>query len=251
MARLMKSELIRVLHEIDSTRVVLNDAAHHNKLSVELVEELIGVVEDLNTNPTGRLTIEGSHATFCAGFDLDGLKDSTNEVLAWRFLRIGYLLELLYAYPGVTVAVARGPAIGAGADIFAACDIRVASPSVYFRFPGAQFGVILGSRRLVSLVGGAAAAQWITVGNTIDSASALNVGLVTHLQDLTNADVETIALDVVPPINQRRGRQVAAIMNRPEPAVGLADLAMSINLSTDLKAQMLTYINLRLRDGKD
>lgn len=89
------------------------------------------------------------------------------------------------------------------------------------------------------------------MGNTIDSASALNVGLVTHLQDLTNADVETIALDVVPPINQRRGRQVAAIMNRPEPAVGLADLAMSINLSTDLKAQMLTYINLRLRDGKD
>ena len=92
MARLMKSELIRVLHETDSTRVVLNDAAHHNKLSVELVEELIGVVEDLNTNPTGRLMIEGSHATFCAGFDLDGLKDSTNELLAWRFLRIGYLL---------------------------------------------------------------------------------------------------------------------------------------------------------------
>lgn len=98
---------------------------------------------------------------------------------------------------------------------------------------------------------GAAAAQWITVGNTINSASALNVGLVTHLRDLTNADVETIALELLPSINQRRARQVAALMNRPEPGVGLADLAMSINLSTDLKAQMLTYINLRLRDRKD
>ena len=90
MARLMKSELIRVLHETDSTRVVLNDAAHHNKLSVELVEELIGVVEDLNTNPTGRLMIEGSHATFCAGFVLRIQRtsylpgDSFESAISWN-----------------------------------------------------------------------------------------------------------------------------------------------------------------------
>ena len=49
------------------------------------------------------------------------------------------------------MAVATGRAWGAGADLFASCDIRACTPDASFRFPGTAFGIVLGTRRLVEL----------------------------------------------------------------------------------------------------
>jgi enoyl-CoA hydratase/carnithine racemase len=127
--------------------VTLNRPERANALSAELVEALHRVLDEAAVGRPLALVLRGNSRHFAAGFDLGGLETETDASLAHRFLRIGLLLERLSAAPYLTVAVAEGAAIGAGADLVLACDARLVAPSVELRFPGSAFGVVLGHAR--------------------------------------------------------------------------------------------------------
>jgi enoyl-CoA hydratase len=127
--------------------VTLNRPERANALSPELVEGLHGVLDEASSVPPLALVLRGNRRHFAAGFDLAGLDLETDASLAHRFLRIGLLLERLATAPYLTVAVAEGAAIGAGADLVTACDARLVAPGVTLRFPGSTFGVVLGAAR--------------------------------------------------------------------------------------------------------
>ncbi len=124
-----------------------------NALSSELVEALHAVLDEADLVRPTALVLRGSGRHFAAGFDLAGLDLETDATLALRFLRIGLLLERITAAPYLTVAVADGAAVGAGADLVLACDARLVAPEVTLRFPGAAFGVVLGATRRSVLEG--------------------------------------------------------------------------------------------------
>lgn len=124
-----------------------------NALSAELVEALHAALDEADRARPEALVLRGGARHFAAGFDLGGLDTETDASLAYRFLRIGLLLERLLAAPYVTVAVAEGAAVGAGADLVLACDHRLVDPSVELRFPGSAFGVVLGAHRRAELAG--------------------------------------------------------------------------------------------------
>ena len=127
--------------------VTLNRPARANALSAELVEALHRVLDEAAVGRPLALVLRGNARHFAAGFDLAGLETETDASLAHRFLRIGLLLERLSVAPYLTVAVAEGAAVGAGADLVLACDARLVAPSVELRFPGTAFGVVLGHAR--------------------------------------------------------------------------------------------------------
>jgi len=134
--------------------VTLDRPERANALSADLVERLHEVLDDAERVRPLALVLRGGPRCFCAGFDLGGLDRETDGSLAFRFLRVGMLLERLAMAPYLTVAVVEGAAVGAGADLVAACDHRLAGPGATFRFPGAGFGVVLGTSRLAALTGG-------------------------------------------------------------------------------------------------
>lgn len=127
--------------------VTLDRPWRANALSPELVEALHSVLDEAEEARPRALVLRGNNRHFCAGFDLTGLEGETDATLAHRFLRIGLLLDRLLAAPYLTVAVADGAAVGAGADLVVHCDHRLLAPSVQLRFPGAGFGVTLGAVR--------------------------------------------------------------------------------------------------------
>jgi enoyl-CoA hydratase len=135
----------------DVWTVTLDRPASANALSAELVEALHGVLDQAADARPRALVLRGNARHFAAGFDLSSLATETDASLALRFLRIGLLLERLAAAPYLTVAVAEGAAIGAGADLVLACDHRLVDASVTLRFPGSAFGVVLGTARREAL----------------------------------------------------------------------------------------------------
>ncbi|MDQ6525094.1 enoyl-CoA hydratase/isomerase family protein [Nocardioides sp. LHD-245] len=135
----------------DVWTVTLDRPERANALSAELVEALHDVLDEAATARPEALVLRGNERHFAAGFDLGGLAAETDASLALRFLRIGLLLERLIAAPFRTVAVAEGAAVGAGADLVLACDHRLVAPTVTLRFPGAEFGVALGTVRRAEL----------------------------------------------------------------------------------------------------
>jgi enoyl-CoA hydratase len=72
---------------------------------------------------------------------------------------------------------------GAGADLFAACDLRVAAPDTLLRFPGAQFGMVLGTRRLAERIGADAARRLVLEGGELSAPQALAAGLASSVGD--------------------------------------------------------------------
>ncbi|PPJ22622.1 hypothetical protein C5E45_26245 [Nocardia nova] len=165
-------------------RVRLDRPQAANALSSELVETLHQVLDEAAAVRPEALVLEGNPQHFAAGFDLTGLSSESDASLAHRFLRIGLLLERLATAPYLTVAVVEGAAIGAGADMVAACDHRLVGPDARFGFPGARFGVVLGTARLravaepVTFLGGdtvtAAAAGRLVTGTPGDLSGILD-----------------------------------------------------------------------------
>ncbi|MEP9384727.1 enoyl-CoA hydratase/isomerase family protein [Nocardioides sp. KR10-350] len=167
-------------------QVVLDRPARANALSSELVEALHGVLDEAASVRPDALVLRGGDRHFAAGLDLSGLHEETDGSLAHRLLRIGLLLERLLTLPCLTVAVVEGAAVGAGADLALACDHRIGTSAASFRFPGASFGVVLGTGRLAALAG---AHRALEGGRRLDAATAAGAGLLTELTEDCDASV--------------------------------------------------------------
>ena len=161
-------------------RITLNQPDRANALGPELVEALIGGIDEAVSMNVHTLVLAGEGKSFCGGLDLSRLATESDADLAHRLLRIEVLLQKVYRAPCYTVALTHGTISGAGADLAAACIRRVAAERTRFRFPGIRFGVVLGTRRLVELVG-ARGYRVILEQEMLNAEDALNTGLITDI----------------------------------------------------------------------
>lgn len=172
-----------------------------NALGPDLVEALLSAVQEAHAGADDglhTLVLRGEGRHLCTGLDLSDLDDCRDGDLLHRLVRIETLLAAVWQSPLRTVALAQGRTWGAGADLFAACELRLAAPGATFRFPGAQFGIVLGTRRLAARVGTDAARAMTTGGGEWDVAAAQAAGLVTHAID---GDAEAaLAAACTPPV---------------------------------------------------
>jgi len=175
-------ELIRK-HDGHLTRLTLNRPQKANALSASLVEALLDAVDYAQGDGTRLLVLEGVGNHLCAGFDFTGYQDQSGGDLALRFIRVEMLLQALHHAPFETMALAHGKIFGAGADLLAACAIRVAAPATTFRMPGLRFGVVLGTRRLAHRIGADYARSILSESRTFGTDEALGINFITAIAD--------------------------------------------------------------------
>jgi enoyl-CoA hydratase len=130
------------------------------------------------------LVLEGEGKAFCAGYDLECLEA---DAVAGRApdRRIQEVLRLLEEAPAPSVAVLRGAAFGAGCELAAACDFRVASADAQFCVPPLKLGIVYapeGVWRLARLVGLQRAREMFLTGRTVTAELARSWGLVDRLE---------------------------------------------------------------------
>ena len=180
--------------------LTLNRPDRRNALGPDIVEPLLAAVEGAPSDGVRLIVFRGAGRHFCAGFDLANLENLSDGDLLARLIRIETLLQAVRHAPVVTAAVVHGAAIGAGADLVAACEARLVLKEATFAFPGAGFGIALGTRRLTERVGEGAARDLITSGRRIDAAEALALGLVQRVAG------EAELGGVLDPLADRAGR---------------------------------------------
>ena len=176
-------------------RLSLNRAERSNALGPDIVEALIAEVEAAPGEGVRLIVLAGEGKHFCAGFDLSDLDALSDGDLLLRLVRIETLLQAVYHAPVPTLAIVRGAAMGAGADLVAACRRRIVVGSGRFAFPGAGFGIALGTRRLAGRVGSAKALEIVAGGRRLDQDEALALGLIDTVvdEDAVAGEIEAYA----------------------------------------------------------
>ena len=100
--------------------------------------------------------------------------------------------------PGiVSVAAVQGHAIGAGAQLALACDLRVLTEDAHLRLPEATLGLVpdlTGTSTLVELVGYARAMELCLTGRAVGAAEAQAIGLANAVVPAAGLDATVGAL---------------------------------------------------------
>lgn len=161
---------------ITEIRMMRVDAG--NALNAELVDALHDAIRAAAEDDGDTVLLRGEGKGFCGGFDLSNLETESDASLLQRFVAIELMLQDLVKLPKRTVALAHRFAYGAGADIFAACRMRVAAPGTRLSFPGVRFGIILGTGRLALTVGPDAATEILSTPGFMTAEDAEAKGLV-------------------------------------------------------------------------
>ncbi len=138
----------------------------------------------VQTENARAIVITGAGSSFCSGADLGAAYDA-----AFRDALYAMIAAVTDA-PVPVLAAVHGPAIGAGAQLALACDLRVAAPEATFAIPTARLGIAVDPwtiTRLAQLAGTGIAQAMLIGGDTLDAARALQCGLASRPGDLAVA----------------------------------------------------------------
>ena len=159
-------------------RVRLARPDRRNALDAGMTRALLDVVR---ADPAVPVLLESTDpAAFCAGADLSVPDRERAEVSDLLY----QCYEAMVTRPGPVIAVVEGPAVGGGAQLAGAADLRIAGPRGRFRWsgpPGRDLAV--GAWLLPDLIGRGAALELTLTGRWVEAAEAQQLGLVNLVVD--------------------------------------------------------------------
>ncbi len=167
--------------------ITLNRADAANAINRELArdfrEALIRFDSDKNI---WVIIITGSgERVFCSGLDLRERKTMTEEEIAYS--RRAEIFPMFIEMENIgtpIIAAVNGAAIGGGAELAMACDIRIASETAKFGLTEVKWGIIPaagGLQRLSTIAGMGIAKELILTGRIIDADYARELRIFNHL----------------------------------------------------------------------
>jgi enoyl-CoA hydratase/carnithine racemase len=154
-----------------------------NTWTVRSLAALRDLVAALNADPDiYALVVTGQgEKFFSAGADLKQFADGDKALAREAARRFGEAFESLSAFRGVSIAAINGYAMGGGLECALACDLRIAEEQAQLALPEATVGLLPcagGTQNLARLVGEGWAKRMILLGERVDAATALRIGLV-------------------------------------------------------------------------
>jgi len=168
-----------------------------NALDHATLDALVDAVEAARSDKNVRAAIlTGAGHAFVSGGDLRELRDRDTPQDAERFSDLGYgLCRAIGELPFPVIAALPGPAIGGGAELALACDLRIADMRAKISFKQVRMGVTTAwgtVPRLVSLVGSSCAARLLFTAYEISATEAKLARLVDEVTE--NGLARTTAL---------------------------------------------------------
>ena len=156
----------------------LNRPASHHALNRELASTLVSAIDKAETDEAIKaIVITGTgNKAFCAGQDMVEEKDRDRAL--GEKVSAYIAIDRFSDTPMPLIAAVNGYCFGGGAALACACDIRIASENATFRFPGAEYGLVVGAAALPRIVGVAKAKEFILTAKRIEAQEAKRCGLV-------------------------------------------------------------------------
>lgn len=215
--------VLHVTEAADRVVAVLDRPQQRNAIDQETIDALHELCALLEAAPR-ILILSGAGGVFASGADIAQLRERTaadarRSINATAFIRIREL-------PMPVIAAIDGPALGGGAELAYAADIRIAGPDLRIGNPETGLGIIAAAGatwRLPEIIGEARAAELLLTGRTLGAEEALRWGLVSavHPADELIAAAHAIAdrIAAADPIATRYTKRALRAPRHAHPAI--------------------------------
>jgi enoyl-CoA hydratase/carnithine racemase len=247
----MPYDNIDIAEDSGIVTITLNRPDKLNALVGHMRRDLAEALEEAGSDRLVRVVvITGAGRGFCAGGDLERAAELMEKRDSEEFARLlGAARRVVTAIRQMTkpvVAAINGTAAGAGCNLALACDLRIAAASATFTQSFVKIGFHPdwgGTYFLPRLVTANKACEMFFLGDSIDAAEALRLGLVNwvvpdnELEDATRKLAER--LRNAPPISIAAAKQ-AVYLSGSEDIEGM--------LRYEVEAQLRCFES---RDGQE
>jgi enoyl-CoA hydratase/carnithine racemase len=166
-------------HRPGCVRLRIGEPDRHGILGAGSLLGLVAALAPDRRRPLP-LVLEGDPGCFSIGYDSGELRrfDATAAI---AYSRLGHQsVDALEQWPGVTIALVRGPCLGPGLELALGCDLILAGPGARFGLPGLAFGLMPcmgGLRRLHARCGPAVVRDLFLAGRILGPRQARQAGL--------------------------------------------------------------------------
>lgn len=169
-------------------RIVFNNPARHNAVSLAMWEGLACIAQAFAEDPHIRVVlVQGAgDKAFVSGADIsefDGQRDSAEATQRYDAVA-AQGMHALQSLNKPTIALIQGYCIGGGLAVALNCDIRIASEHARFAVPAAKLGLgyeFDGVRKLVDVVGPSFAQEIFFTARQFSAPEALAMGLINRM----------------------------------------------------------------------
>jgi methylglutaconyl-CoA hydratase len=179
--------MIEIVREGPLARLWLDRPEQHNALSPALGAELASAFQSLAHDDAVRVVVLGGRGpSFCAGADIAAMKASAAMSFEQNLAeaeRLGGMFAALGDFPKPVVGRIHGNVLGGGVGLVCCCDVAVASEDSRFGLTEVRLGIVpaLISPYVLRRLGDPRARELMLTGERFDSATALRLGLVSHV----------------------------------------------------------------------
>jgi enoyl-CoA hydratase/carnithine racemase len=163
-----------------------------------------GFAELASDFETRVVILTGAGVTFSAGADLSNPREEgkpVNDLERRHRARVGdRTVAALEALDQITIAAINGPAVGGGAVLALACDMRVMARDAWLSIPEVEIGMPLtwgALPLLVREIGPARTLELVTTCARVGADQAREYGLVNHVADDAVARARQLAEEIV------------------------------------------------------
>jgi enoyl-CoA hydratase len=172
-------------------RIFLNRPQKVNALDSAMLDALAAALARAGDDEALRVVVlAGRGKAFCAGADVGELASLDSQTARDFIGRVHRVCDAARKLTVPVVAQLHGAVIGAGLELAAACDLRVAAQGTRFAMPEVRLGIpsVVEAALLPRLIGSGRAAWLVLTGEPIDAARAYDWGLVEALADAAALD---------------------------------------------------------------
>ncbi len=204
-----------------------------NALDSHTVDGLLFALEHVARDEAARaLVLEGSERSWIGGADLYELAELDAPGAVAFITRLHRLCEALRQLPAVVLAKIESHCYGAGLEVAACCDLRLASEDARFGMPEVKVGVpsVIEAARLPALVGTGRARDLVLTGRILDGREALSWSVVDYVVPARELDEEVERrilglLESAPGALRRQKALCATWEDEPSPAAVQAGIS--------------------------
>jgi enoyl-CoA hydratase/carnithine racemase len=180
----MRFENICLAREGAVAVATLNRPQRRNALSLGLMVELIGCLDEIGRNREIRAVIlAAAGKVFCSGHDLSEMAGRDLDEYRRIFDVCTELMMKIQAIPQPVIAEVQGIATAAGCQLVATCDLAVAAEEAAFGTPGVKIGLFCTTPMvaLTRAIGRKRALQMLLTGELVDARTASDWGLINQV----------------------------------------------------------------------